>query len=75
MKLLSSLLVCLFIASLGVVVVRAEDSVEGEEGSVETENGKLDEEVLAEDNGLPKGSPDADITILFTKPAGNGMGK
>mgnify|MGYP005804460761 CR=1 FL=1 len=52
-----------------------EDAVEGEDGDVNVEGGEVTEteDSAAATDGL-KPSPDVDITVLFTKPSGNGFG-
>lgn len=53
-----------------------EDPVENEEADVNVETSdvlKTDEEEESTADGY-KNSPNADITVMFTKPVGNGLG-
>lgn len=52
-----------------------EDEASVEDGGAAMEAGE--EEAVEEDGETQKtqGSPDIDVTLLFTKPIGNGMGK
>ena len=52
-----------------------EDEASVEDGGAAMEAGE--EEAVEEDGETQKtqGSPDIDVTMLFTKPIGNGMGK
>lgn len=62
--------------TIGVNAEAEEDSVEGEVNVESGDVSKTDDD--EEDESLTEGltaSPNADVTVLFTKPAGNGFGK
>ena len=65
---------CLFLAQSNLLANAQDDPVEGEEADVNVESSDVTEtEDAGSVDGL-KASPDVDITVLFTKPAGNGLG-
>lgn len=63
----------------GKVLVRAEDATEDDldddDAQVEAPEGEQTDEETTEEEKKSQGSPDIDVTVLFTKPEGNGMGK
>jgi translocon-associated protein subunit alpha len=69
--------VLLSVIEPGRTLVRAEDAVEDdieeEDAQVETGDVEGTEEESTEEESKAQGSPDVDVTLLFTKPEGNGM--